>query len=101
MRENLARTRPESTPRRLLSATWYRVMASLLLLFPKSRTPLCAKKGRGSLFKQEHMVSILNRLAALCNHLTNGLSAESDTSKKQFLYAFSRDKLLTIKVLDA
>lgn len=69
--------------------------------FSEKSYPSVCKKRRGSLFKQEHMVSILNRFAALCNHLTNGLSAESDTSKKQFLYAFSRDKLLTIKVLDA
>ena len=46
-----------------------------------------------SLEKQIHIVSILDRLDAICNDLTIGLPAEIEARQKQ--YEYYRDKLLT------
>ena len=50
-----------------------------------------------SLKKQEYIVSVLDRLDALCNDLSSGLPAEIEARQKQ--YEYYRDKLLTFKQL--
>ena len=47
------------------------------------------------LAEQARIVSILDRVDALCNDLTSGLPAEIEARKKQ--YEYYRDKLLTFK----
>lgn len=48
-----------------------------------------------SIAEQQKIVEILDRFDALCNDLTNGLSAEIEARQKQ--YEYYRDKLLSFK----
>ena len=50
-----------------------------------------------SLDKQKYIVSVLDRLDALCNDISSGLPAEIEARQKQ--YEYYRDKLLTFKQL--
>ena len=49
--------------------------------------------------EQVRIVSILDRLGAICNNLAGGLPAEIAARQKQ--YEYYRDKLLTFKELEA
>ena len=48
-----------------------------------------------SIEKQKRIVSILDRLDAICNDLTSGLPAEIEARQKQ--YEYYRDKLLNFR----